>query len=595
MKELEVIGLLWPFVRRHARAVSVMISLGLLEALLESVGISLFIPLFYSLEQFNFEPETGNLLSQLLNQIYEFVPASNRLLIISLCIFSLILIKNIISYGNGVLYSWTNARLNHYLRHKVLDQLLHVGMGFIERSDPGKLLNTLEGETETTSDALSTLVGLMINLCTILVFTALLLLISWQLTLLVAGVLFCISVIARFITRRVEGLSRIGLRSEEVVSRRILEIFKGMRTIRIFGNEAHEQETFDKASWRASQVYFKIDRISGLIEPVSEIIAVSLLFFLFFSTLQNPQNLPLILVFIFILLRLRPYFSELDDSRNELLAASAGIEEVVNLFDRESKPYISSGKRTFSDLKNSVFLDSISFQYDPADPRALDHISMHILRGQTTALVGRSGAGKSTLINLILRFYDPTEGTIYVDDVPLRQFDLELWRRRIAIVDQDVHLFDTTVRQNIAYGRLQATEKEIIGAAKQANAHEFISALRRGYNTRIGDRGVRLSAGQKQRIALARAIVRDPEILILDEATNALDSITEHAIQESLQRFSQDRTVIVIAHRLSTIEQADQIIVLDHGKIVEQGNVQQLLRNGALFANMHALQNKQST
>ena len=173
--------------------------------------------------------------------------------------------------------------------------------------------------------------------------------------------------------------------------------------------------------------------------------------------------------------------------------------------------------------------------------------------------------------------------------------DLNSWRHRIAIVDQDVHLFNSSIRFNIAYGRLEATEEEIAHAAKQAEAHEFILALPNGYGTGVGDRGVRLSAGQKQRIALARAIVRNPNILILDEATNALDSITEHAIQKSLRRFARNRTVIVIAHRLSTIEQADKILVLDQGKVVEQGNVQQLLKNGSFFADMHTIQNRQST
>ncbi|MBD0304232.1 MAG: ATP-binding cassette domain-containing protein, partial [Tolypothrix sp. T3-bin4] len=183
-------------------------------------------------------------------------------------------------------------------------------------------------------------------------------------------------------------------------------------------------------------------------------------------------------------------------------------------------------------------------------------------------------------------------GEIYIDDCPLRELNLTDWRHQIAIVSQDVYMFSTTVLDNIAYGRLDATQNEIIAAAKLANAHEFIMQLPQGYDTKVGDRGVRLSGGQRQRIALARAIVRNPQILILDEATNALDSISEHLIQEALNTLSQNLTVIVIAHRLSTIEQADQIIVVNEGRVIEQGNLQELLEQDGMFAQLYNLQSR---
>jgi subfamily B ATP-binding cassette protein MsbA len=191
---------------------------------------------------------------------------------------------------------------------------------------------------------------------------------------------------------------------------------------------------------------------------------------------------------------------------------------------------------------------------------------------------------------LICRFYDATEGEIYADGVPLRKFNLPSWRRRIAIVSQHSYIFDAKIGENIAYGRLGATRTEVVAAAKKADAHEFISRLPRGYDSEVGERGIRLSGGQRQRIALARAIVRDPGILILDEATNALDSISERVIQEAVDTFSHNRTVIVIAHRLSTIKKADQIIVLEDGRVVEQGNIKQLLNMKGFFAKLYRLQ-----
>jgi ATP-binding cassette, subfamily B, bacterial MsbA len=268
----------------------------------------------------------------------------------------------------------------------------------------------------------------------------------------------------------------------------------------------------------------------------------------------------------------------------------SSVEDVNQLLDRSDKPYLTSGQIPFEGLQHAIAFECVNFCYSPQDKPAVQDISICIPKGKTTAFVGPSGAGKSTLISLLCRFFDPIDGDIYVDGCSLRQFDLDSWRSRIAIVSQDIYMFSTTIRENIAYGRLDATENEIIAAARLANAHEFITRLPYGYETRVGDRGMRISGGQRQRIALARAIVRNPEILILDEATNALDSIAENLIQEAIYQLSENRTVIVIAHRLSTIEQADQIIVLEDGRVIEQGNLQHLLKLNGLFTRLYHLQ-----
>jgi subfamily B ATP-binding cassette protein MsbA len=238
----------------------------------------------------------------------------------------------------------------------------------------------------------------------------------------------------------------------------------------------------------------------------------------------------------------------------------------------------------------AISLESVSFQYNSQRDLALRDISIVIPQGKTTALVGPSGAGKSTLVNLICRFYEVTEGEILADGRPLRELDLASWRSRIAIVSQQSYIFNATIMENIAYGRLDATEEEVVAAAKQAHAHEFIQPLTRGYDTCVGEQGIRLSGGQRQRIALARAIARNPDILILDEATSSLDIISENLIQEALNALKQDRTVIIIAHRFSTIEQADEIIVLKDGCVVEQGHLRNLMQLNGLFAGLYRLQ-----
>jgi subfamily B ATP-binding cassette protein MsbA len=234
----------------------------------------------------------------------------------------------------------------------------------------------------------------------------------------------------------------------------------------------------------------------------------------------------------------------------------------------------------------------VSYAYEETVESALKDVSFSIPAGRTTALVGPSGGGKSTIIKLLLRFHEPTTGQITVDGRVLSEIDVASWRMNIGLVGQDGFLFNATVRENIAYGKVDATDAEIVEAARQANAHEFIERLPDKYATIVGPRGVRLSGGQQQRLALARAIVRDARILILDEATNALDSLSEDWIQQALERLGAGRTVIMIAHRFATIERADQILVLDDGHIQERGTLADLVAAGGLFARMHRLQHR---
>ncbi len=593
MKELKVIRAIRPLTKRHPVAIKAMIVLGLLEALTEGLGISLFIPFLYSLDAETVSSAGEGSLARALTSLFDSVPVDDRLMVISAAIFSLVLLRSVLAYSNGLLFSWVDTRISHHLRCRVFDQLLRVGMRFIERTRSGKLWNALEGETWTATDAVSTFVGLVINLATVTIFTGILLLISWQLTLVVAVSLLLISCLVKVMTRRIEALSQESLRADETLSQRLVELFSGMRTIRAFNRQRYEQRRFTSASKNVGRAGFRIEALSALIQPVSELLAAGLLIAVLFAMLNGNQgNLPAVLVFIAILYRLHPQVQGLDEARTQLAAALPGVQTVMDLLSRDDKPFVRSGSVRFKTLESAIELDSVSYRYDPDDAPALNDVSIRIGKGETTALVGPSGAGKSTLIHLLMRFYEPTTGDISVDGMALHETDLRSWRRKIAVVSQDIHVFNTTVRENIAYGKLDASEPEIVAAAKQADAHDFINSLPDGYDTVVGDQGVRLSSGQKQRIALARAIVRDPEILILDEATNALDSISENVIQASLQRLQRDRTVIVIAHRLSTIEQADQILVLDRGRVVERGTLADLLDNNALFARLYELQKR---
>lgn len=587
---LNIVKIFIPLLQLYPKAIISVIILGFFASLSEGIGITLFIPLLQNLalgkEQLN-----NNSWLDFLERLFSHVSPEQRLIIITLFIFSSIVLKNFLSYSTAAILAWLNARIGHHLRKRIFNQFLTVSYSFLENNESGRLMNTLATETWRTTQALAILINLFICIGTIVVFTILLLLISWQLTLAVGAGLGIISILIELVTRQIKQLGTTAVEANKNLAIRMWEGFSGMKLIRAFAREKYEQNRFDCASQKVLDSFFRLDLLSGVVNPLSEVLCAALLLgIMAIAFRQQNTTLPSLLTFIFFLYRLQPKVKQLDSSRVGLTSFISSVEDVMSLIDTNDKPYLYSGKNTFHGLQQGICLESVSFAYRHQDNLAVEDISFCIPKGKTTALVGSSGAGKSTLIGLICRFYELTEGEIYVDGCPLRELNLDSWRNRIAVVSQDVYLFSSTIRENIAYGRLDATEAEIIEAAKLANADRFISQFPDGYDTKIGDRGMRLSGGQRQRIALARAIIRNPDILILDEATNALDSISENLIQQALHTFSQNCTVIAIAHRLSTIEQADRIIVLDRGTIVEQGSFKQLLKQEGLFTRLHDLQ-----
>lgn len=595
MEEAKIIQKLLPILRIYPGAIAVIILLSFFSSLLEGLGVSLFIPLLQSFIQSDSLGIGKNYFISFFNQLFPSYSNNQRLLIIAVCIFASVVVKNCLVYGNGILFAWFSGRIGHRLRSGVFQQLLNVSYGFIENSDSGELVNILCNETWQTSEALSTGLGLVTTICNIVVYTSILLFISWQLTLLVAVLMVLISAVVKIMTKQVKKLGKTAVEVNSVLAKRMWEGLAGMREIRAFGREKYEYERFNLASNQVVKAFLKLEIVSNTVSPVSDILSVFvLLWMLAIALLYDQASLPQIVTFIFVLHRLQPLVIQLDNIRVALITLSSAVEDVMSFLDTSDKPYIYSGITPHTSLNTGIYLQNVTFQYYPDEAPALKNVSINIPSGKTTAIVGPSGAGKSTLISLICRFYEINSGEIYVDNYPLRELNLTDWRSQIAIVSQDIYMFNATVLENIAYGRLDATEAEIMMAAKLANAHEFIQELPQGYHTQVGDRGLRLSGGQRQRIALARAIVRNPQILILDEATNALDSIAENLIQEALNTLSHNRTVIIIAHRLSTIEQADQIIVLKQGQVMEEGTLQQLLKINGLFAHLYNLQHRQT-
>ncbi len=588
--ELSVIRKLGSLLRPYKGRMGILAVLGILESLAEGIGISLFIPFLASLDQESFAPDDDNWLGSQLAAIFSAIPPSDRLAVISLSIFGLIFLRSVLSYVGSVRAARIDLELEKSLRDRVMGQLLDADMGYLERTRPGDMLNTLDNVISTANATIWTLLGLIVNFSMVLVFAVFLMLLSWKMTLFVGVALAMISLIVKLLTLRVEALSKQHLEAEQDLAQSALEILQGMRTIRSYTGEKRERSRFAENSQRAGGVEFQLHKIAGLITPVAQMLAGALLIVVLYTALKDPGNLSMVLVFIFILYRLHPQVLELDEGRNTLVAAAPEVEQLVQLLHDSEKRSIRTGQVPFDALADAVRFDSVSFRYSSETPWALTDVTIQIPRGQRIALVGPSGAGKSTLITLLLRFYDPQSGTILVDGIPLADLDLQSWRRHLAVVSQETHIFNASVRENIGYGRPEAGEDEIIAAARLADAHGFISGLPQGYDTSVGDYGVGLSGGQKQRIALARAIVRKPDILVLDEATNALDSLSENVVMDSVRALGRDCTVIAIAHRLSTVMHSDNIVVLEGGRVKEQGTPAELLHNHALFAQLYELQ-----
>lgn len=574
----------FPLLRVQPWVLSVMVTLGVLTALSEGLSISCFIPLVQSTMGIQNGGITGRIAA-----LFQGIPAERRFLWIGLSIFGLVALKNVLSYSYFLLSQWVNTSIGHRLRCGIVHQLLSVDQSYLDTHDAGKLLNTLATETWRFSSACAVLAGMIINVCTTLIFTILLVLISWKLTLIIGCLLLVISKVIQHLTRQGKRLSTQVTAANEKLAQRMLETLEGLSLIRTFGRESHEGRRFQAVSREVSKALLKLDRTSGLVQPLSEVLTMSLLLGILLA-MRTPGQMVMSMTFLVLLYRLQPRIKQLDTDRVALETFSASIEEVRSLLDESDKPYLRSGTRMPASIEKEIIFESVSFCYASGKSAALNEVTCSIYIGQTTALVGPSGAGKSSLISLICRFYDPSSGYVLIDGVPLPELNLAWWRNQIAVVSQNVYLFNASVAENITYGKLDATREEVIEAARRAHALEFIDELPEGLETVVGDRGIRLSGGQRQRLALARAFIRSPQILVLDEATNSLDLISEQVVQDALEEFGRNRTVLIIAHRISTIEHADKVIVLDAGRVVESGTVPQLLAKGGLFSHFYALQ-----
>jgi len=487
-------------------------------------------------------------------------------------------------------------KLGDRLNKQVFEQIQSLSLSYFGKNNFGEIINTITTEITKLKQSFGLSSYIITQGLVLLVYVVVLLQISWQLSL-ISVLLFSLLAV---------GLSKLSLWVREPsfeVSKAnaqftsiALEFIGGIRTVQAFSTQDFERRQFYQASSKVVKASTKGVIIGAVVRPLAEGLATTILVGMIIVAMtvfvpNGTLQVASLLTFVFVLFRLIPALYSINGNLAQISSFQGSLENIKELLKRENKPYLENGTVQFLGLKRSIEFRAVDFGYDASD-LVLHNITLTIEKGQTVALVGASGAGKTTLADLIPRFYDPTQGKVLFDGVDLREFDIDSVRRKMAIVSQDTFIFNTFVQNNIAYGTEDADEEAILKAAQLANALEFIQEMPEGFDTQLGDRGVRLSGGQRQRIAIARALLRNPEILILDEATSALDSVSERLIQESLEKLSVGRTVIAIAHRLSTIVRADKVVVLEQGRIVEQGTYQELLEQRGRLWKYHQMQHE---
>lgn len=564
-----------------------IVVLGVVSAALEAAGLSLFIPLVQTLGGgTGAKSVLGGLFAHLLGPIPRatWVP----IFVGALC-FS-IAAKNGVSYLAYYLVRKLDGLVAHRLRLRVLEQTISSCIDYKASSKGADIVSTLTNNTSKVAQALSLIYRLMVCACTCLVFLGLLLFLSARLTA-VAIVMLAASVgVTHLLTRRVHAASKSVVEHDKRFGLRMWEAVGSLPLIRSFGRERYEVERCSHASDFLRRRILDLELTWGIAGPMSEIIGALLIGALILAGVGAGADLGSLAAFLAVLYRLQAPTRELLDSKVALNGLRGAVEDVDTFLFHTREPYLESGSTPAPRLQSGLEFRGVSFRYGQEEPLALDDVSFFVPAGKTTAIVGQSGAGKSTLMSLILRLRDPVAGVVLADGVPLPELELQAWRARLSLMAQEPQLFNGTVAENLRYGRLSASPADLAHAADIAGAREFIEQLPEGYGTELGDRGMRLSGGQRQRIALARTILRAPDLLLLDEPTNALDVDTEQAFRTALETYSQGRTVVVIAHRLTTVQNADQIVVLDGGRVVEAGAPADLLARPGQFARMYGLQ-----
>ena len=517
------------------------------------------------------------------------------LTVLPIVILGVAVFKAGFSYGQSYLMNYVGNHVIADVREELFLQLMRLPAGYHDANTSGRLMSRVINDVNLMASAVAgVLKDLFQQGLTFVVMMGIIFYQNWKLA---AVSLVVVPMSFYTVTQMGRRLRKLATRGQERIgdmASALQEALTGIRVVKTFGREEAEGARFQHSNRAYLRATMKGVQVSSLVSSHMEVIGVlgvaMIIWYGGYLVIDGEMTPGAFFSFLAAMFMAYTPIRRLAGANNTIQQALSAAERVFGVLDLENEQDRDRGLRELSPITRSLEFRGVTFQYDGTEQPALRDINLSMSAGEVVALVGSSGSGKTTLANLVPRFYEPTRGMILLDGQNTREGTLKSLRRQIGIVSQDTVLFDETVRNNIAYGKLDAAEHELVEAAQAAYAHDFIQRLPDGYDTVIGENGVKLSGGERQRLAIARAILRDPPILILDEATSSLDSESERIVQLALSNLMRNRTTLVIAHRLSTVQNADRIIVLDRGRIVETGSHEELLRNGGRYQRLHAIQ-----
>ena len=599
------------YVRPYWKQLALSVFFTILFSIFSGVSIYLAIPLLETLfsqdyiSALNKLGSSSGFLSDLKNTFFSFLfryvfSGTHSEALIKICIVIIIafFLKNISGYLQAYFMAYVEQGLVKDIRNEVYRHLHTLSLRYFTSERTGNLISRITNDVNIINTGISaTFLNLVREPLLIVVFLMIAISINWRLTLISLLVLpFALYFISK-LGLRLHKESRISQERMADITSVLQETISGVKVVKAFGMEEFENKKFQTQTWRYFKSLLKITRIRNLASPITEFLSVVAgVVIIWYGGMQvlelGTMRASEFLTFLIAIFQIMPPVKELTSVNNRIQESTSAAKRVFEILDIEPDIKEAPNAIELKEFKDEIVFENVWFSYNGTKNGdfILKGINLKVKKGEILAIVGPSGAGKSTLVDLIPRFYDPTEGRILIDGIDLRMIKIKSLRDKIGIVTQETILFNDTIRNNIAYGLEDCPIDKIIEVAKAANAHDFIMQLPNGYDTVIGERGMKLSGGQRQRISIARALLKNPPILILDEATSNLDAESEILVQEAIERLMQNRTVFVIAHRLSTIRNADRIIVIDNGRIVQEGKHEELIHQDGLYKKLYEMQ-----
>ncbi|MCY9693419.1 ABC transporter ATP-binding protein [Paenibacillus alginolyticus] len=578
---MESFKIYFKFIKPYWKLVIITILIGMVK-----FGIPLTLPLIMKY-----------IIDDLLLSSISTVEKSQKLIEVLLGAFVLfVVIRAPIEYLRQYFAQLTTSRILYDLRSHLYSHIQKLSLRYYQNHKTGEIISRMINDAEQTKSIVETgLMNVWIDLFTLTIAIGFMIHMDFWLTIVAIAVFPFYAFSVKQLYKKLRMLTKARSQSLAEMQGYLHERVNGMPVIKSFTLETVEKDRFGEKNNKFLDRALALTKwnaaTNSIINTLTDIAPLLVLAYGGYQVIQGNLTVGAFIAFYAFLDRLYNPLRRLINSSTELTQASASLDRVIELMNEPYDIVDSLSAKPVQEIKGKIDFENVSFKYDTASEWVLKNIQLSIQSGETIAFVGMSGGGKSSLISLLPRFYDIQEGSILIDHTDIKDITIKSLRDQIGMVLQDNILFSGTVRENILFGKPDATEEEVIHAAEAANAHDFILNLPGGYDTEIGERGVKLSGGQKQRVAIARVFLKDPSILVLDEATSALDLESEHLIQESLAKLAKDRTTLIVAHRLSTITHADQIVLIENGQIREKGTHDQLMKEGGAYFRLFNVQN----